>query len=128
MSKKVYIEKEAAIKSLEETSCYLCRKFLPDGGKCDVDCIVYRHKLVLNELPPASVAPIVRGEWKDEKIVVDSELTWTNWCCSKCGYLRKQGWTHYLGGKPVANFCENCGAAMTEEAVKMLKERSGENV
>ena len=65
--------------------------------------------------PTIEAKPVVRGEWEDEKIVVDSELTWTNWCCSKCGYLRKQGWTHYLGGKPVANFCENCGADMRKE-------------
>lgn len=58
-----------------------------------------------------------RGEWKFEPDIYDCGT----YVCSKCG----EPWT-LIDGTPVENnmnFCPNCGAAMTDEAVEMVMER-----
>lgn len=58
-----------------------------------------------------------KGNWKFEPDVYDS----ATYVCSKCG----EPWT-LIDGTPVENnmnFCPNCGAALTDEAVQMVMKR-----
>lgn len=77
---------------------------------------------MLSTETPADVAPIVKSTWGAAKSfsygTEDVE-------CNNCGEWFN---SHELCGRlGDANFCPNCGAAMSEEAVRMLKERSGGN-
>lgn len=79
----------------------------------------------LIEFIDASLRPVSReqvekawkGNWKFEPDVYDS----ATYVCSKCG----EPWT-LIDGTPVENnmnFCPNCGAALTDEAVQMVMKR-----
>ena len=70
--------------------------------------------LALTALRPVSreqVEKVWKGEWRP------TEYPYMNECedCSVCGY--RATWGHGF------RFCPNCGAPMTDEAVKMLMER-----
>lgn len=76
--------------------------------------------MALNALRPVSreqVQRVWRGEWKFEPDIYDCGT----YVCSKCG----EPWT-LIDGTPIENnmnFCPNCGAPMTDEAVQMVMER-----
>lgn len=56
---------------------------------------------MLEKLPAADVAPVVRGRW--------AHLGGDEWCCSACGFVitTEGGWD-----KPTKKYCEDCGAKM----------------
>ena len=76
--------------------------------------------MALNALRPVGrehVEKVWRGDWKFEPDIYDCGT----YVCSKCG----EPWT-LIDGTPVENnmnFCPNCGAALTDEAVEMVMER-----
>jgi len=57
----------------------------------------YGAMQVLDELEPAYVVPVVRGEWEHHM---------SFGICDKCGY--EYNWT----GTDAKNYCPNCGAKM----------------
>lgn len=60
----------------------------------------------VSRIPAADVAPVRRGRW----IIKDKHI----YQCSRCGnYLDIRGLN---GGRGDANYCPNCGAAMSQEA------------
>ena len=83
-------------------------------GKQDTERIAKAMCIVGKALRPVSreqVEKAWRGEWKGvPKIGV------YNMACSKCGY--SPGIRFYS-----SEFCPNCGAPMTDEAVQMVMER-----
>ena len=62
----------------------------------------------IEKMPPADVAPVRHGAWKEERKWVDGFGTWvTDRTCSECGHLiRRQ--TVVVAPR----FCEDCGALM----------------
>ena len=106
MNKK-YIEKETAINAIEDTSCYLCKKYIRTK-KCNCDCEIWRNKKILQGISPADVKPVVRGEWicvPANVLEISRGYVFVN-KCSKCGY-------RYSPEND--NFCPNCGAEMKEQ-------------
>ena len=74
------------------------------------------YKIALTALHPVSreqVEKVWRGEWNNiNPAVLKPGVSWV--CrCAKCGC--PQDYKH--------NFCPNCGAAQTDEAVEMVIER-----
>ena len=74
------------------------------------------YKIALSALRPVSreqVDKVWRGEWNNiNPAVLKPGVSWV--CrCAKCGC--PQDYKH--------NFCPNCGAAQTDEAVEMVMER-----
>ena len=47
---KEYIEKAEAINAIEDTSCYLCKKYIRTK-KCDCDCEIWRNKKMIHNIP-----------------------------------------------------------------------------
>ena len=82
--------------------------------------VVEALTLAADDLRPVSreqVEKAWRGDWKFEPDIYDCGT----YVCSKCG----EPWT-LIDGTPVENnmnFCPNCGAALTDEAVEMVMER-----
>ena len=108
MSKKSYIEREAATALFSEKIYAACGNAMANG-------LTYGRRL-LDSIPPADVKPIVKGEWKCVSKEYPNYGLWNKWCCSCCGYIRTTGWEHTSEGKrPNACFCENCGADMRKE-------------
>ena len=71
-------------------------------------------KAGLNALRPVSreqVEKVWRGEWVNTNKEVEQICK-----CSKCGYPISYFWSR-------TQFCPNCGAPMTDEAVQMVMER-----
>ena len=59
--------------------------------------------IVLKEIPPADVRPVVRGEW----ILKTDDFDFVDGKCSVCSYTDsffEENWLY--------NFCPNCGADM----------------
>lgn len=80
-----YIEEQAIFREMDKVYCEGCRKYTPDK-RCE-DCDVYQWGEIIIDLPPADVAPVVRGEWVD-----------------------KERHEHYPSGKPyTARYCGVCG-------------------
>ena len=63
----------------------------------------YGAMQVLDELPPADVAPVVHAYWIPQKENHEFKEAWMK--CSACGYPVSR-WTGNT------NFCPNCGAIM----------------
>ena len=85
----------------------------------DYDKFIEIMDAVLSFLDPVSreqVEKVWRGEWNSiNPAVLKPGVSWV--CrCAKCGC--PQDYKH--------NFCPNCGAAMTDEAVEMVMERMKE--
>ena len=62
----------------------------------------YAAEQLLDEIPAADVAPVVRGVWDS------MEGTKTRRICSKCGWDVPEYGKFY-------SYCPNCGARMREE-------------
>ena len=84
-----YIEREAAIKRMEELH-FGCKDFHICGG-------VLLELNALKAIPAADVRPVVRGKW--------IPCGGGKWTCSKCGHF---------AFRVVCNYCPNCGADMRE--------------
>ena len=83
-----YIRKEDAKYALQEKVFH------------DLTDEFYGAMQVLDELPPADVAPVVHGTWEHHM---------SFGICDKCGY--EYNWT----GTDAKNFCPNCGVKMDRE-------------
>ena len=71
-------------------------------------------EIALTALRPVSretVEKVWRGEWVNTNKKVEQMCK-----CSKCGYPISYFWSR-------TQFCPNCGAPMTDEAVEMVMER-----
>lgn len=88
-----YIEREAAIDAIMKvyvrTAGYKTRER------------VWETREVIQKLPAADVAPVVRGRW--------AHLGGDEWCCSACGFVIT---TEGSWDKPTKKHCEDCGARM----------------
>ena len=87
-----------------------------DNKMIDYSGIIDTLKFYLSALRPVSrerVEKVWRGEWNNiNPAVLKPGVSWV--CrCAKCGC--PQDYKH--------NFCPNCGAAQTDEAVEMVMER-----
>ena len=103
---KEYIEKEAALSGL----CSECKGI----AYCRVPCALYKY---IDDSPPADVKPVVRGEW------IWEEASW-GYRCSVCQIMFDYDKTYQMFDHGFANFCPNCGAAMNEEALRIIAERN----
>ncbi len=112
---KEYIEKEAAIKDAEFIRTYL--NDLHDGGWLEITNVDWRVLTDMiddvEDIPPANVKPVVRGEWidggweGDKAFQIDGRGNcWHVSKCSVCGFKKK-------GAK--SNYCPNCGADMRKD-------------
>lgn len=87
-----YIEREAAIKRMEELH-FGCKDFHICGG-------VLLELNALKAIPAADVRPVERGNWtRFDYVPVGHDYE-----CSKCGYMNDM----------MSNYCPNCGADMRE--------------
>ena len=105
---------EEAIKLLKQYQGY--EPMFPDGEtlKHAFDLTDETVDALLTALRPVSreqVEKVWRGEWKGVP-----KLGVYDMACSKCGY--STGIRFYS-----SEFCPNCGAPMTDEAVEMVMER-----
>ena len=107
---------EEAIKLLKQYQGY--DPMFPDGEtlKHAFDLTDETVDTLLSALRPVSreqVEKVWRGEWNNiNPAVLKPGVSWV--CrCAKCGC--PQDYKH--------NFCPNCGAAQTDEAVEMVMER-----
>lgn len=117
MSEKQYLEKEIVVDYLRDKLCSKCRDFeswTPEECK---DCLATKAIESIEMASPADVKPVVRGEWIS---MGDFEQ------CSACkGTHLKKVKTYY--GEVIwlkSDFCPNCGAAMSEEALRIIAERN----
>ena len=80
-------------------------------GKAHTETTIEATRLALSALRPVSREQVRRGEW--EKIGADYRGQGGIWRCTECRktYPYK------------CDFCPNCGAPMTDEAVQMVMER-----
>ena len=100
-----YIIRKAAIKAVDDLpNCY--NGF---SDTYDKACIIG----VLEELPPADVAPVRHGRWEKATGMMPPEYCGLH-ICSECG--------HYAGRKPpyggkemLSDYCPNCGALMDKD-------------
>ena len=108
--------REEAIRLLKQYQGY--ESMFPDGEKLKhaFDLTDETVDTLLTALRPVSreqVEKVWRGEWNNiNPAVLKPGVSWV--CrCAKCGC--PQDYKH--------NFCPNCGAAQTDEAVEMVMER-----
>ena len=108
-----YIDKTQAL----ERICYDCNDW-----SCTKKwpCADYA---AIRDIPPANVKPVIRGKWL-ARHYVEGNLDMT--VCSECGNEYSYDAETGEGAEDYYNFCPNCGAAMTEEAMKILARRNGE--
>ena len=113
------MKREEAIKLLKQYQGY--DPMFPDGEtlKHAFDLTDETVDTLLTALRPVSreqVEKVWRGEWNNiNPAVLKPGVSWV--CrCAKCGC--PQDYKH--------NFCPNCGAAQTDEAVQMVMERMEE--
>lgn len=101
MAEKEYIEREAALSSLDELekTSYHNSVLWPDH--------VEECREALRSIPAADVRPVANGKW--EPVVAaneDGSPYQAGIRCSECGHF--DVWEF--------NFCPNCGADMREES------------
>ena len=105
---------EAAIKSCEDRIRHL--ESLPPYyyGKQQRERAIELEKVKIKALRPVSrerVEKVWRGEWVNTNKEVEQMCK-----CSKCGYPISYFWSR-------TQFCPNCGAPMTDEAVEIVMKR-----
>lgn len=105
--------REAAIKSCEDRIRHL--ESVPPHyyGKRQRGRAVELEKVKIKALRPVSREKVeqLRGEWINTNKEVEQICK-----CSKCGYPISFFWSR-------TQFCPNCGAPMTDEAVDMVLKR-----
>lgn len=101
--------REEAIKSLQNIIEYWTYK----------PTEVEAAKMAIDALRPVSREQVekMRGEWNYSHTTEIDHFTVVK--CSKCGHEAFAMAIHVKDG----NFCPNCGAPMTDEAVEMVMER-----
>ena len=110
--------REEAIQNRED-----CLKYLEGiGRKASPECVeaVRWSVKALKALRPVSreqVEKVWRGEWNYSHTTETDHFAVVK--CSKCGHEAFAMAIHVKDG----NFCPNCGAPMTDEAVEMVMER-----
>ena len=110
-----YIERGALSKFVRDV-----RKRLPKDSKdfFTRDEMLLNFQQYVDAQAAADVEPVVRGEWKDRCV--------RDWVCSSCGCeIQKVRFYDGYRYTSLPNFCPDCGAAMTEAAIKKIMERSG---
>ena len=83
-------------------------------NECYTEKCQEAHRMAISALRPVSrerVEKVWRGEWVNTNKEVEQICK-----CSKCGYPISYFWSR-------TQFCPNCGAPMTDEAVQMVMER-----
>ena len=95
-----YIDREAAIKAIENTDCAVIAYC---AESCEADCL----REIIESVPAADVVPVVHGTWMhygcDDEIVT----------CSRCGYEARAEAFYVRKG----SHCPMCGAKMNGGAV-----------
>ena len=97
-----FISREATIKRIKEVYCVGCNSY--HGVRCRA-CGTGDAIDMIEDAPPADVAPVVHGRWVD-RIVDENEVIkpWMQrYYCSECLEGVSQSWF---------KFCPNCGAKM----------------
>lgn len=85
---KEYVERETEIAEINKRSQYICDN---DFG------VIIRVENVINAIPSADVAPVVRGNWT---------------IYGKCSVCGEEPLTEF--DVELMNFCPNCGARMSK--------------
>ena len=103
-----YIKREAAINRIKEYASDVYGINLDDplqfagNGLAENFCEgLYEATELVDAIPAADVAPVVRGRWV--------HLGGDEWCCSACGFVIT---TEGSWDKPTKKYCEDCGAKM----------------
>lgn len=79
----------------------------------DVDSIPGVFITNIRAIFPVGLRYVAYGTWDRYSDIDDDGNVWVKWICSKCGYVRSKGWENTPEGrKPMAHFCEMCGAIM----------------
>ena len=105
---------EAAIKSCEDRIKHLKSAPTHHYGKRQRERAIELEKVKIKALRPVSrerVEKVWRGEWVNTNKEVEQMCK-----CSKCGYPISYFWSR-------TQFCPNCGAPMTDEAVEIVMKR-----
>ena len=105
---------EAAIKSCEDRIKHLENAPVHYYGKRRRERAIELERVKIDALTPSTqeqVEKVWRGEWINTNNEVEQMCK-----CSKCGYPISYFWSR-------TQFCPNCGAPMTDEAVGMVMER-----
>ena len=92
-------------------------------GRIEDDKLHEALDLAIAALRPVSreqVEKVWRGEWMGSADgYADGELVYDTWECSHCGYVIDEEDDPDM----LPQFCPQCGAPMTDEAVEMVMER-----
>lgn len=91
-----YIEREAAIKRIQEIYCAGCNSY--HGVRCRA-CGTGDAIDIIEDFPTADVAPVVHARWNIIKRMIENAI------CSNCG-------RHFQSYYEAYRYCPNCGAKM----------------
>lgn len=103
-----YIDREAAIKHIQEVYCADCNSY--NGVKCRA-CGTGDAIDMIEDAPAADVAPVVHGQWDDSgRYTFPGGATAVR--CTKCGCALTESEYHLQNW----NYCPVCGAKMDGNA------------
>lgn len=88
-----YIDREAAIKAMENADCALIADY---AESCKADYL----REIIESVPAADVVPVAHGTWIEKTFLMG-----TSNFCSLCG-------CHYGMPHEKYRYCPNCGARM----------------
>ena len=102
-----YIRRDDALKYIKSEQCKTCS----DIGLCG-NCAVLVAVRLLEKVPAADVAPVVRGKWGDNGIAGSMLVK-----CSVCGFDC---------GANSFSYCPNCGARIRQAKREKAQRKYGE--